>query len=106
MHEKSWEGMEWMDVSKMVAFSRNCIVHNEGRVTAARWKKLNKQQALFVKSMMKKTILSEEERTLPDARTMDHLIEALTSFGYGLYVLVSRRCELAVEYDPFKKVLS
>ena len=53
--------------------------------------------------MMKTTILSDDKRILPDARTMDRLAEAMASFAYGLYVLISKRCGLEVEYDLWKK---
>jgi hypothetical protein len=101
---KQWNGMEWLAVTRLLAFCRHCIVHNEGRVSEARWKRLNKQQAKFVREMMKKTILSEQERILPSGRAIDRLIEAIMSLAYALYVLLSQRCGYEVEHALFNRV--
>jgi hypothetical protein len=97
-----WNGMEWLAVSNVLAFCRHCIVHNEGRVADAEWTKLDKRQGRFVRTMMKKTILSDEERLLPPAQVVDGLIEAMMSFAYGLYVLLSERCGFEIDYALFK----
>ncbi len=104
IHVKLWNGMEWLAVARLLAFCRHRIVHNEGRVSEAQWKKLNKEQTKFVRAMMKKSILSEDERILPPAKMVGPLIEAIMSFAYGLYALVSQRCGCEVGYALFKKV--
>ena len=75
----------------------------EGRVSEARFQRLNNRLREYVQPMMKTTILSDDKRILPDARTMDRLAEAMASFAYGLYALISKRCGLEVEYDLWKK---
>jgi hypothetical protein len=108
VHVRTWPAtdMEWMDVARVLAFCRHSIVHNEGRVSEARLKKLAKRLREYVQGIMKTTILSDDERILPDAKTVDALVEAMASFAYGLYVLVSKRCGVDVEYDPWKKPAS
>jgi hypothetical protein len=103
MQITGWDGMDWSGVSRILAFCRHCIVHNEGRVSETRWKRLNKPQAALVRTMMKKTILSDDERILPPARLLDRFIEAIVSLAYGLYVLLSQRCDMDVENALFKK---
>jgi hypothetical protein len=98
-------GMGWLMVVKTLAFCRNCIVHNDGWVSEHCWNRLNKQQKAFVGSMTKRTILSDRERILPSAKTMDRLIEAVMSFAYGLHVLQSKKCRLDVEHALFRRVL-
>lgn len=103
MRITGWNGMNWTGVSRILAFCRHCIVHNEGRVSEARWKRLSKPQAAFVRAMMKKTILSEDERILPPAQLFDRFLEVIVSLSYGLYVLLSQRCGMDVEHALFRK---
>ena len=104
VHVKTWPatGMKWMDVAKVLAFCRHCIVHNEGRASEARLMKLNKQLRQYVQGMMKSTILNNDRRILPDAKTMEQLTEAMASLAYGLYVLVSKKLGLKMEYELWK----
>lgn len=98
---KQWQGMEWLEVVAVVAFCRHCIVHDEGRVCESRWRRLNRAQTAFVRAMMARSVLTEEERILPPKEMINRLIEAMMSLGYGLYVLLSQRCRFEVEYASF-----
>lgn len=105
VHVRHWPATDilWMDVARVLAFCRHCIVHNEGRVSETRLTKLTKQLRRFVQAMMMKTILSDDLRILPDAGTLDQLVEAMASLAYGLYAMVSKRFGLTIEYELWKK---
>lgn len=110
VHVKWWLAdddcvIEWMEVVRMLAFCRNCIVHNNGHVYERSLKKYNRQQQHVIQAMMSKTILSDELRILPPASNARRILEAMMTLGWGIYVLLSKRCSLTVEYDPFKKKL-
>lgn len=94
--------IEWMEVPRMLAFCRNCIIHNNGRVFEKSLKRYGKAQRQVIKSMMSKSMLAEDERILPTAKIADKLIEAMLSLAYGVYVLLSNRCKLEVEFTPWK----
>ena len=104
VHVRTWPatGIPWMDTARVLAFCRHCIVHNEGRVSEARLTRLNKQLREYVQTMMKSTILNDDQRILPDAKAVDRLVEAMSSLAYGLYVLASKRFGLKIEYELWK----
>lgn len=45
----------------------------------------------------------KELLVLPDLRTVDNCLEAVASFGFGIYVLLSERCKMKLEYNYFKR---
>jgi hypothetical protein len=101
-----WGDLEWVDLMSTLAFCRHCIVHNEGRVSEGKWKRLSRPKTKLITSLMRKTILDDQSRILPQREQLDGLIQATMSFAYGLYVLLSQRCGIGLEYKLFKHAAS
>lgn len=94
--------IEWMEVPRMLAFCRHCIVHNNGRVFEKSLKRYSPPQRHVIKSLMGKSMLGDDQRLLPPVKNADRFIEAMLSLAYGIYVLISNRCDLEVEFTPWK----
>lgn len=103
MKVAEWRGMGWDNVVGVLAISRHCIVHGEGRVSEGQLKRLNKSQREFICSMMKESRLSGDKRILPSKMLLKDFIEIIGSLVYGIYVLLSQRCHMEVEHNIFEK---
>ena len=60
-------------------------------------------QTKFVKMLMRKSMLTSDDRILPEKQITERFLEAVMSFAYGLYVLLARRCGMDVEVNPWKR---
>jgi hypothetical protein len=98
-----WGGMDWIALSATLGFCRHCIVHSEGRVDPEELRDLPVSQARFVQSLMRPSMLTGDERILPPPKAIDQFIEVIMSFTYGLYVLLSERCDMEVDVNPWEK---
>jgi hypothetical protein len=98
-----WYDMPFDELLGTLAFCRHCIVHKEGRVAKDRMRKLSRPSGVFVRSCLHQSLHGKEELLLPDTKTIDTCFEAVASYAYGLYVLLSERCSMAVDRRLFKR---
>lgn len=96
-------GMTFEEIHGLLGFCRHCIVHGEGRLPDEVRVSLTINQITFIRSCMRKSILTREETILPDARKTDLVIEMLVSYAYGLYVLLSEKCDMEIEQPYFRR---
>lgn len=94
--------LTWEQIASVVEKCRHSIVHNDGRIPNARLQKIDKALRDVIITMMRPSMLSTEPRILPSGDEMDHYIEAMVTFAYTYYVLVSMRCAWSIDVDLFK----
>lgn len=103
VHDGVWDGIDWRGFSRLLSFCRNQIVHSDGRVSEAALKKLHKKEATFVRQMMDTTILGDYECIRPDKEMVHKFVSLMNGYVYAIYVLMSNRCGLRVDFDPRRK---
>lgn len=94
--------MDPIVLADALAFCRHCIVHVEGHVSATELSKLSEAQKKFVRILLDRSVVTKDDRILPDKEITAALLEAVMSFAYGLYKLLSQRCGMKIEVDPWQ----
>jgi len=95
-------GLDFDGTVKAIGHCRHCIVHNEGRVTNDGLSGLSKPERAFVTSCLHKSQHAEVDLLLPPSHLLDQVFEALASYGWGLYVLLSKRLNMDDETIFFR----
>jgi hypothetical protein len=98
----SYHEMPWRSYIETIRFCRHRIVHNDGRVSPRNMNELSKGQQTYVQSCLHASLYSKEEHLLPPGNIIDGLFEAVASYGWGLYVLLSEQCSMADESEFFR----
>lgn len=91
IHNGKWN-MTWDDFVSVLGFCRHRIVHNHGRVSMTSLRTLNGPQRGFVESCLQAAVHDSEPAILPPSSLMDPCFELIVSHGWGLYILVTKRC--------------
>lgn len=94
--------MPWRTYIETIGFCRHRIVHNDGRVSSRSMNELSKGQQTYVQSCLHTSLYSKEEHLLPPGNIIDRLFEAVATYGWGLYVLLSERCSMVDESEFFR----
>jgi len=97
-----WRGMTVPDLISTIGFCRHRTVHEGGRVTDEDLRELDKDPRRFVRSCIRTGVHGGHKLILPDKKTISRCVEILASYGYGLYVLLARKCNMRIEYEPGK----
>ncbi|HEX5470412.1 MAG TPA: hypothetical protein VFW73_00920, partial [Lacipirellulaceae bacterium] len=96
--------MPWRDVIRTVEACRHSLTHSEGRISKDKLQTLPKPIRELIESQMRTTILSDGLRIMPNADTVERIMESVFSYCYDIYRLVSLQCNWPVEYAPFEPV--
>jgi hypothetical protein len=96
--------MTFDELIATIGFCRHCIVHNEGRVEEEKLVELNRFQRAFVTSCLHASLHGNGRLLLPTSKSADRTMEALASYGWALYVLLSERCAMEDESQLFLKM--
>jgi hypothetical protein len=99
---RSYHEMTWDEYIATLAFCRHRIVHNDGRVSMSSMKSLSRGQQSYVLECLNDSLYSKDKHLLPPTRLIDGLFEAVASYAWALYVLLSERCRMEDESQFFR----
>jgi hypothetical protein len=57
----------------------------------------------LAKLMMRSSVLTGEDRILPEKQITGEFLEAIMSFAYGVYVLLASVCGMNVDVNLWKR---
>lgn len=92
-----WEDMDWLMVVDTLDRCRNFIAHDEGRVANEKSKEMSVPQREFIKFLMRKSMLTGEDRILATKDQAYRFLEAIMAASYAVYVLLSKRCGMTLD---------
>src|SRR5207247_374561 len=98
IHNGSWN-MTWDEFVKAMGFCRHRIVHSFGRVSAESLRTLTVPQRTFVELCLHTPVHDLERSILPPPCVIDPCFEVIVSHGWGLYILLTKRCGMADESE-------
>jgi hypothetical protein len=99
---RAFHDMPWKEYIEVIAFCRHRIVHNDGRVTKNSLNTLSVGQQEYVRSCLHDSLYSPEKHLLPPTRFIDNLFEAVGSYVWAMYFLVSERSGMVDESMFFR----
>lgn len=97
-------GVSFRELASTVASCRHYTVHQGGRVTDSDLREMPRAQQQLIRSCVRNSVHGGQKLILPDRKVTYDSIEGIASYGYGLYVLLARRCNMRIEYEPGKHV--
>jgi hypothetical protein len=97
----AYKGMPWRVFVETIAFCRHRIVHGDGRVSVQSMNQLGTKQKDYVRECLHTSLYTEGEQLLPPTRLIDDFFEAVASYAWALYVLLSDRCKMVNENALF-----
>lgn len=83
--QDGWESLEWLAVVDTLDRCRNFIAHDEGRVADEQWSAMSTPQRDLIKALMRKSMLTGEDRILATKDQAYRFLEAIMAVSYAVY---------------------
>jgi len=87
---------------RAIGFCRHCIVHNGGKISGARFRKLTRPEQVFVGMCAHKSLHGRGDLILPPTSVIDKMFEGLVSYAWALYILLAQRCKMVDDTEYFR----